>query len=253
MRKIAAAIISFNEEKNIERCIKGLLNCVDEIVVLDSYSTDRTKEICHQYKVRFIQDKWEGYAQTKNKLNDLIDADYIFSIDADEVPCKTLQSEILKLKELENNHVYVLNRITNYCGQWIRYCGWYPEYKMRIFPKSKARWEGEFVHERLTFDKSIDVTHLKGHLEHYSYYNTKEHQERAKKYALLGAQQYYKQGKKYSFYQSSMSALAKYVNILILKKGILDGRKGFQIAKISAAANYLKYEELKKLSRSNKQ
>ena len=74
----------------------------------------------------------------------------------------------------------MLNRITNYCGQWIRYCGWYPEYKMRIFPKSKARWEGEFVHERLTFDKSIDVTHLKGHLEHYSYYNTKEHQERAK-------------------------------------------------------------------------
>ena len=86
MRKIAAAIITFNEERNIERCINGLLNCVDEIVVLDSYSTDRTKEICHQYKVRFIQDKWEGYAQTKNKLNDIIDTDYIFSIDADEVP-----------------------------------------------------------------------------------------------------------------------------------------------------------------------
>ena len=251
--RIAAAIITFNEEKNIERCINGLLSCVDEIVVLDSYSTDKTKEICQRYKVRFIQDKWEGYAQTKNKLNELIEADYIFSIDADEVPCKTLQSEILKIKQIDQDNIYILNRITNYCGQWIRYCGWYPEHKMRIFPKSKARWKGEFVHEYLSFDESLDTIHLEGHLEHYSYYNKIEHEERSKKYALLGAQQYYEQGKKSYMFQSLISALAKYVNILILKKGILDGRKGFQIAKISAAANYLKYEELKKLNRSNKE
>ena len=117
MRKVAAAIITFNEEKNIERCIKGLLECVDEIVVMDSFSSDKTKEICNQYGVRFVEKKWQGYAQTKNTLNDLIDADYIFSIDADEVPDRDLQAQILKLKSDQKERLYILNRYTNYCGE----------------------------------------------------------------------------------------------------------------------------------------
>jgi len=248
MMRIAAAIITFNEEKNIERCIKGLVHCVDEIVVLDSFSTDRTKEICGQYNVKFIQDRWEGYAQTKNKLNELIDADYIFSIDADEVPCKTLQSEILKLKNAKNEHIYIVNRITNYCGRWIKHCGWYPEPKARIFPKTKANWKGELVHEFLNYDAAMKTYTLNGHLEHYSYYNKKEHIDRANKYALLAAQQYFNAGKKTYIFQPVLSAFTKFVNIFFFKKGILDGVSGFQIAKISAASNYLKYKELKRLN-----
>ena len=138
MKKITAAIITYNEDKNIERCIQGLIGCVDEIVVLDSFSTDRTKEVCHQYDVKFIQQEWEGYAKTKNKLNDLIDSDYIFSIDADEVPDALLKEEVKALKKADTNALYILNRRTNYCGKWIKYCGWYPEYKTRIFPKGES-------------------------------------------------------------------------------------------------------------------
>ena len=249
MRKVAAAIITFNEEKNIERCIKGLLECVDEIVVMDSFSSDKTKEICNQYGVRFVEKKWQGYAQTKNTLNDLIDADYIFSIDADEVPDRDLQAQILKLKSDQKERLYILNRYTNYCGKWIKYCGWYPEYKARIFPKHKAVWDGEFVHERLKYDTSLEVITLEGHLEHYSYYNTIEHQERAKKYAILVAKKYFKEGKKTYIFQPEISAFVKFINVFFFKKGFLDGFHGFQIARISASSNHLKYKELKRLSK----
>ena len=252
MRKIAAAIITYNEEKNIERCIKGLLKCVDEIVVMDSFSNDRTKDICIQHGVRFIQDKWEGYAQTKNKLNDLIAADYIFSIDADEVPDQCLQAEILEIKKNRSDNVYVLNRRTNYCGKWIKYCGWYPEYKTRIFPNKKAHWVGEFVHEDLSYESDLNIITLNGHLEHYSYYNNAEHRERANKYALLAAQKYYGNEKSSYMFQPHISAAAKFFHILIIKKGFLDGASGFQIARISAASNYLKYKELKRLIQINK-
>ena len=252
MKKIAAAIITFNEEKNIERCIKGLIDCVDEIVVLDSFSSDQTKEICQRYEVRFIQKEWEGYAKTKNKLNDLIDAEYIFSIDADEVPDVSLRQNIRKIKEDDFNGIYVLNRKTNYCGKWIKYCGWYPEYKKRIFPKSQAYWKGDFVHEYLTFDSKMKLKNLNGHLEHYSFYNRQEHRSRANKYAVLSAQKYYKTKRKVFFLQSELSAIVKFVNIFIFKKGFLDGVAGFHIACISASSNRLKYKELKKMYTDNK-
>ncbi len=249
MRKVAAAIITFNEERNIERCITGLLEYVDEIVVMDSFSDDKTKKICNQYGVRFVENKWQGYAQTKNKLNDLIDADYIFSIDADEVPDRILQEQILKIKSDSKEHIYILNRYTNYCGTWIKYCGWYPEYKARIFPKNKAEWEGEFVHENLKYDKSLEVITLEGHLEHYSYYTKIEHQERANKYALLVAKKYFNEGKSTYIFQPEISAIVKFINVFLIKKGFLDGSCGFQIARISASSNYLKYKELKRLSK----
>ena len=252
MRKIAAAIITYNEEKNIERCIKGLLDCVDEIVVLDSFSSDKTQDICKRHEVRFVQKEWEGYAKTKNQLNDMIDADYIFSIDADEVPDTVLKEEIIKIKEDAFKGIYVLNRRTNYCGKWIKYCGWYPEYKKRIFPKNQAHWKGDYVHEFLRYDSKIKEKKLRGHLEHYSYYSLIEHRSRANKYALLSAQQYYHAKRKVFFLQSELSAVFKFLNIYIFKKGFLDGVSGFYIAWISGASNRLKYKELKKMYSENK-
>lgn len=251
MKRITAAIITYNEDKNIERCIKGLVNCVDEIVVLDSFSTDRTKEICIQYDVRFIQGEWEGYAKTKNKLNDLIDSDYIFSIDADEVPDTLLKEEIKKIKKEDSSTLYIVNRRTNYCGKWIKYCGWYPEYKTRVFQKGKALWKGEHVHEYLSFDPEMKVVKLRGHLEHYSYYSFEEHKSRSKKYALLSAKTYYNERKKSFLFQPELSAILKFLIIYIFKKGFLDGIYGYHIAMISAASNRLKYKELRRLYDNN--
>ena len=251
MPTIAAAIITFNEEKNIERCILGLIDCVDEIVVLDSFSTDRTQEICSRYPIRFIQKKWEGYAQTKNNLNEIIQKDYIFSIDADEVPDDTLKAEISAIRASHFSGIYIINRKTNYCGQWIKHCGWYPEYKARIFPKNEARWEGDFVHEQLNYPSSLEVKQLKGHLEHYSYYSIEEHQLRAEKYAKLSAKKSFSEGAKAFFLKPILSAIAKYMTILVFKKGFLDGYLGFKIAWISAKSTRIKYKELIRLNKNN--
>ncbi len=250
MLKLAAAIICYNEEKNIERCLQGLIDCVDEVVVLDSFSTDRTKEICEKYSVRFIQREWEGYAHTKNQLNSLIEADFIFSVDADEVPDDLLKTEINKIKTSDFHGIYVVNRKTNYCRKWIKYCGWYPEYKARIFPKGKAEWTGDHVHEVLDYDRSLEVKYLDGHLEHYSYYTIEEHKERTEKYALLSAQKYHEEGRKAFLFTPFVSAVLKYLNILLLKRGFLDGYAGFQIACISARYNCIKYKELRRLNKT---
>lgn len=246
MSKIAAAIITLNEERNIERCLKALVNCVDEIVVLDSFSSDRTAEICAKYKVRFIQKEWQGYAQSKNELNSLIEADYIFSVDADEAPDQELIAAIIELKTKGLNGIYEINRKTNYCGKWILHCGWYPEHKMRIFPKNSGRWVGDFVHETLEYSQTLKVHRLKGHLEHYSYYTSEEHRRKAFQYADLSVQKYLKENKKPYPFQAMLSAFVKFISIFIINKGFMDGFSGFQIAKISAAANRYKYKTLKK-------
>ena len=163
-----------------------------------------------------------------------------------------MKSEILKIKNEDFNGIYVLNRKTNYCGKWIRYCGWYPEYKSRIFPKDKAKWKGEFVHEYLSFEEEEKLKNLKGHLEHYSYYTKQEHKERADKYAILAAQKYYMKQKKTYVLQPLISSVTKFIHILIIKKGFMDGYYGFQISWISAGSNYLKYKELKRLIKTNK-
>jgi glycosyltransferase involved in cell wall biosynthesis len=249
MVRIAAAIITLNEERNIERCLKSLNNWVDEIVVLDSYSKDKTAEICASYNVNFIQKEWMGYAQSKNFLNTQVKADYIFSIDADEALDQSMINDLLRLKQEGLDGIYEVSRKTNYCGKWIRYCGWYPEYKLRLFPKHAVCWEGDFVHETLSYPKNLIVKRLKGHLEHFSYYTESEHRKKAFQYADLSVQKYIKEKKAIYFLQAEFSAIAKFLSVFIFKRGFLDGRSGWVIAKISAAANHYKYRKLKSLKK----
>jgi (heptosyl)LPS beta-1,4-glucosyltransferase len=250
--KLSATIITLNEERNIERCLNHLLPICDEIIVVDSYSSDRTKEICEQKNVRFIQTEWNGYAATKNYANSLAKHEYILSIDADEAPDKELQQSILKIKEQGFQGVYSVNRLTNYCGKWIYHSGWYPDWKIRIFPKSLTKWTGEFVHEELLFSEDLKNDSLEGHLSHYSYYNFKEHRERADHYSVLTAKKLFAQNKKANFAKPFLSAVGRFIAMYIIKKGFLDGAMGWKIAKISAASNFLKYKTLNELHRVKK-
>lgn len=252
MTKISATIITLNEERNIGRCIDSLLGIVDEVIVVDSFSSDKTESICKSKGVKFIQTDWKGYAQTKNYANSLASYSYIYSIDADEELTPELQNSVLKEKEKGLNGLYSHNRLTNYCGSWIKNMGWYPDSKVRLFPKEFAQWSGEFVHEELTFSKSLKVTHLKGDLNHYSYYSTKEHRERADKYSILTAKKMHAKGKKASFFKPYLSSLARFVSMYLLKFGFLDGKAGFIISKISAQSNILKYKELRRLNNATK-
>lgn len=249
--KISATIITLNEERNIERCIRSLEDVADEIIVLDSFSTDRTKEICERFDLRFEQRAWEGYSACKNYLNGLATYEYILSLDADEALDADLKKAILEVKTTANPGVYSVNRITNYCGKWIRHGGWYPDVKVRLFPKNGSRWVGAHVHEELEYPNDLKELQLNGHLEHYSYYSFEEHRARADKYSALTAAKFYEQGKRVGIFKPYLSAVGRFFGMYFVKKGILDGRMGFKIAWISAQSNVFKYKELLRLQREN--
>jgi (heptosyl)LPS beta-1,4-glucosyltransferase len=251
MTQISAVIITFNEELNIGRCIESLISVVDEIIVIDSFSSDKTKQICSQYPVQFIQIKWMGYSETKNYGNSLAQYDYILSIDADESLSNALQDEIKLLKTKKINSVYDINRITNYCGKWIRHGGWFPDWKLRLFPKKYCKWNGSIVHEEIECEINLSYIRLNGLLEHYSYYSFEQHQEKADKYSILTAQKYFSQNKKSSLLNPILSGIARFLSMYVFKLGLLDGYSGYKIAIISAKSNYLKYKELNRLKKNN--
>ena len=184
--KISAVIITFNEEQNIGRCLDSLCDIVDEIVVVDSFSTDKTESICSDYeKVNFVKTEWKGYSETKNYGNKLANNDWVISLDADEALSEELAQNIKSL-DLKNEEAYEFNRLTNYCGKWVKHCGWFPDIKVRLMNKTNSSWEG-VVHESLIYKKPVSVKFISGYLHHFSYYKVSEHLERLKKYADLSA------------------------------------------------------------------
>jgi len=248
-QKLSAVIITLNEERNIGRCIEALLPIADEIIVLDAFSTDKTVEISEKLGARIVQHEWKGYSESKNYLNSLSTFDYIFSVDADEVVDEELKHAILEEKSKGFSGAYSVNRLTNYLGTWIRNSGWYPDVKVRIFPKEGSRWEGAFVHETLSISENSKLKKLKGHLEHYSYYSFEDHRIRADKYSVLTAKKHFEAGKKASILKPYLSSIGRFFGMYIMKKGILDGKMGFHIARISAQSNIVKYKELRRLNR----
>jgi glycosyltransferase involved in cell wall biosynthesis len=244
---ISAVIITFNEEKNIERCLASLQGIIDEIVVVDSFSTDRTKDICHQYNVRFFQQEWMGYAEQKNYANSLAKYDYILSLDADEALSAELQQEIVDLK-LRKHQYFVgqLNRLTNYCGQWIYHCGWYPDRKIRIFNRNEAKWTGS-IHETISCPNDISVIVLKGNLLHYSYYSIEDHIKQMDIFSTYTAVKAFEEGEKVTFFSLIIKSCWKFLRNYIFKGGVLDGYYGYIICRISAFATFLKYVKLKQL------
>lgn len=248
--KISAVIITLNEERNIARCIDSLSDIADEILVMDSGSVDRTKEICLEKGVKFFTQPWLGYAQQKNRLNQQASYDMILSIDADEEISPELSNEILALKQQHTHGVFSLNRLTNYCGTWIYHSGWYPDVKTRLFPKVYG-WEGDIVHEILMIPADITPVLLKGHLNHYSYYSHEQHRQRADYYSSLTATKYVLEGKKVYCGKPILSAIFRFIAMYLFKFGFLDGMAGFHIARISAASNFFKYKEVQRLKREH--
>jgi len=246
MIQLSAVIITFNEEKNIERCLKSLQGIADEIVVIDSFSTDSTEEICGKYDVRFIQQKWLGYSKQKNRGNDLATHNYILSLDADEALSAPLKKSILKLKKQNFTGAYSVNRLVNYCGNWIYHTSWYPDTKTRLWNKKEGKWTGE-IHEELTFSKGTPITLLEGDLLHYTYYTIEEHLKQQEKFADLWAKAKFEEGKKPSVLKLVLNPAASFIKDMVIKQGYLDGKSGFTIATISAKSVYWKYKKLRDL------
>lgn len=245
---ISVVICTKNEERNIGRCLRAVENIADEIIVVDSKSTDQTPAICKSFpKVRFYEVEWEGFSETKNHANSLATQDYILSLDADEELSLECQNEIRKIKP-QLDGVYTINRMTNYCGQWIKHSGWYPDRHIRLFPKEGSSWAGQ-IHERIQFDSNLEVKDLAGVVNHFSYYTIEEHWSRINNYSSLGVKKYLG----YSFPKLILlmivNSKVRFLRHYILKRGFLDGFAGFVIAVLSAAAVFLKYAKAYQLKK----
>ena len=251
MKKISALIITHNERENIRRCLEPLIQLCEEVVVIDSFSKDGTVEICKEMGVRIIQTNWRGYAATKNYGNSLCENDWILSIDADEVLTEELIENIQNLK-LDENHIYSLDRLTSFCGQWIKYSGWYPDWKVRIFNRKNVKWRGDFVHETLDIPSGFTLTRLKGKLHHYSYKNLDDHWQRNEKYAILSAEDLYARGRRASFVKLWLSPPFRFFRTFIIKGGFLDGKYGYIISKRDAYLVWKRYRVLRDMQQQKK-
>ena len=248
--KISAVIITFNEEKNIERCLQSLQAIADEIIVIDSFSTDLTESICKSFGATFIQHIFYGHIEQKNFAAKQAQYDYVLSLDADETLDETLQQEILSLKkQLVVADAYCMNRLTNYCGKWIKHSGWYPDTKTRLWNKSKGKWGGMNPHDKVLMQEETRTVFLKGNILHYSYYTIAEHYAQANKFATIAAQAYYNNGKRSSYLHIAISPVLKFIRNYFLKLGFLDGAYGFTICKITALETLWKYKRLLKIQR----
>ncbi|MFK7758039.1 MAG: glycosyltransferase family 9 protein [Flavobacteriales bacterium] len=249
---ISAVIITRNEAANIERCLESLKTVAEELIIVDSGSSDDTVHIAESLGAMVINSEWLGYARTKNLGHEHASHNYILSIDADEVLSPELASSILEAKSKGLSGVFNMNRLTNYCGSWIKHSGWYPDTKIRLFPKSEVSWEGKYVHETLNIPQGTEVTHLNGDLFHYSYKDQIDHRARADKYSKLTALKFSEEGKSSSPLKPFTSGIVRFIKMYILKLGFLDGKAGLQIAWISALSNAYKYKELKRVNQKKK-
>jgi|SRR6218665_2031965 len=246
MPELSVVIITYNEEKNIARCLASVQGIADEIVVVDSFSTDKTEAICKQYNVNFIQRKWQGYSDTKNFANSAASHNWILSLDADEALSDELKQSILKVKQGTELLSCSFNRLTNYCGTWIKHAGWYPDVKIRIFDRRITKWQGT-IHEELKIDSNKPVAHLRGDCLHYSYYSVEQHIRQTEKFTTLSAADLFSKNKKAGFVKLYLSPVAKFIQSYFFQLGFLDGYYGYIVCKISARSTYLKYYKLKQL------
>jgi glycosyltransferase involved in cell wall biosynthesis len=247
MIPLTAVIITKNEEANIRACLEPLLELAAEVLVVDSGSTDATVAIAREMGAKVIETQWKGYSATKNFGNSQAKHDWILSIDADEVVSDELKASLLELSP-ERGTTYALDRLTNYCGTWIRHSGWYPEWKIRLFHREDQYWTGEFVHEILFLPPEIKVRRLTGKLYHYSYKNSEDHLARIERYARLSAAKLHAKGKKTTFVKQWLSPGARFFRTFFLKKGFLDGKAGWTISIRNAWLVYRKYQLLKQLT-----
>lgn len=245
--KLSVVIISYNEERDIERCLKSTVPVADEIVVVDSYSTDRTAEICRKYDVQFIQHRFDGHIEQKNWAITQASYPHILSLDSDEALDEVLQQSILKVKQDWQGDGYTMNRLTNYCGTWIRHCGWYPDRKLRLWDSRKGAWRGINPHDRYELQSGSKISHLKGDILHYSYYTISEHVQQTNYFTDLSARAYLERGKQGYLIKVLFNPLIGFIKSYILKLGILDGYYGFVISVLAGQSTFLKYVKLRQL------
>ena len=230
MQKISATIITFNEEKKIAACLASLQGVADEIIVMDSFSTDNTVAICKQFGAKVYQQPWSGYGQQKNDAAAKATFDYILSIDADECLSTTLQHSINKLKETGFTGVYKINRLNIFYGYTLNFGLTQPDRIIRIYDRKLIKWSLRLVHETLELPEKIKINEIKGNLIHTSKDSMQDFITTINKYSTLSAISYFERGKKVSIFKILVNPAFTFFKGYFINLGFLDGIPGLIMA-----------------------
>lgn len=249
MQSLSAVIITFNEEANIGRCIESLKKVADEIIVLDSFSTDQTVAIARNLGAVVHQEKFRGYIGQKNYAIQLASFHYILSLDADEKLDDTLIASILEAKKKFSQRAYQMNRCTNYCGHFIRHGLWYPDKKVRLFDRRIASWSGLNPHDKIAVQPAFTIVKLKGDILHYSFKTPEDLVWQLNRMSSISAASLYANGRRSSWFKMLIRPTWAFFNGYFLRLGFLDGLDGFTIAVNTAHQVFLKYIKLYRIQR----
>ncbi|MEY3219359.1 MAG: hypothetical protein RIT27_716 [Pseudomonadota bacterium] len=246
---LSIIIITKNADKTINNCLNSL-KFSNEIIVLDSGSSDRTQEICRQFTNLVFETDWQGFGIQKNRALEKATGDWVLSIDADEEITEELALEIQTVIREEKYTAFYLPRLSNYCGTWIKHGGWYPDYILRLWKRGTARFSDEIVHEKVIVEKG-EIGYLKEPLLHYAYDNLESVLEKLNRYSTLGAQMAFEKGKKSSLSKAMVHGIATFLKSYILRLGFLDGKAGLILAVSNAEGCYYRYLKLMYLGEKN--
>lgn len=252
MHALSVVIITFNEAINIERCLNSVKKVADEIIILDSFSTDKTVEIATAMGAVVKQQQFLGYVKQKNTALELATNNYVLCLDADEALDESLVEAILKAKVNFSAKAYNFNRFTCYCGRFIKHGSWYPDKKIRLFDKRFAKWGGTDPHDKIElFGEDKTVTHLTGNMLHFSYYTLEEHIFRINQYTTISANALYAKGIRSNWIKILINPFWRFIYGYFIRMGFLDGFYGLIIAINCSHETFQKYIKLYKLQNSS--
>lgn len=243
---LAVALIVKNEAKNLEACLNTVANWVDEIVVLDSGSTDETEQVARKYTEKFHVNKdWPGFGPQRRLAQEYIESDFVLWLDADERITDELKISIQQAVEKnEPNTLYSICRLSWVFGRYIRHCGWYPDRVVRLYPTQLTQYDDSLVHEKVEISTDMNVKELSGDAIHYTYNDLHHYLVKSAGYAQAWAEQREKRGKKSSILEGMLHAVACFLKMYVFKAGFLDGKQGFLLSVLSAHSTLVKYADL---------
>ena len=246
MQKVSVTIITLNEETNIRACLESV-KWADEILVSDSGSSDRTVEICKEYGAKVFNDVWLGFGKQKNLIASRARNNWILNIDADERVTPELKKEIEEVLNNGDCEGYNIPRKNFFGNKWIRHCGWYPDYNLRLYKKDKGRFNERAVHEAVQIEGRAGC--LKASLEHYTYKDISDYLKRMDRYSTLAAEEMFKQGRSAGYFNIVFRPLATFLKMFFLQKGFMEGYIGLILSGLYAAYTFSKYAKLMEMSK----
>ena len=243
---LAVAFIVKNEAKNLDACLKTVADWVDEIVILDSGSTDETEQVARKYTEKFhVNQDWPGFGPQRRLAQEYVESDFVLWLDADERITDELKVSIQQAVEKnEPNTLYSICRLSWVFGRYIRHCGWYPDRVVRLYPTQLTQYDDSLVHEKVEISADMNVKELSGDAIHYTYNDLHHYLVKSAGYAQAWAEQREKRGKKSSILEGMLHAVACFLKMYVFKAGFLDGKQGFLLSVLSAHSTLVKYADL---------